>query len=114
MREQIVAALRDHDRLNTIELSKAIGFIAHKPGPTLYPQRCDLCNRGHLPADYHEGGVVYQRVESIDTQPTLASMERHGEVSRWRPHNSAIWEWMRGVNFPESPDMADFEAALDA
>lgn len=104
VRDAVVAALREHGRLNTSQLAEALGFVPLlvTPGKTNW---CDDCMRSH-------GDVVKRKINSQVIQPTLTSMERHDEVNRFRRRTSDIWTWTLGTHAPAPIDLSEFEALL--
>lgn len=103
VRDQILAALREHRELNTTELANALGFLPFAvAGNTMW---CDGCRSQHT-------GVVKRRVTSQVIQPTMTSMEKHDEIQRWRPSTDAIWRWQLGVGVPAVIDLSEVEASL--
>lgn len=116
LREQIVAALREHGELNTSELCEAVGWRAMPltPGNAW----CDKCRTAHRPnhpiplqRDPHDG-LRFVQLSSPALQPTMTGMERNGELVRRRFHSSDIWRWSLGDEAPESIDVTELEALI--
>lgn len=104
VRDAVVAALREHGRLNTTQLAEALGYVPLlvTPGKTNW---CDACMKSH-------GDVVKRKINSQVIQPTLTSMERHDEVARYRKNTWDIYTWMLGAKAPPAVDLSEFEALL--
>lgn len=103
IRDLIISALREHERLNTTQLAKVIGFLPMDCGTT--KAWCDACQRNH-------DGLVKRRVTSAHLQPTMVAMERHDEITRWREHPSDIWVWALGAGAPDAVDVDELERDL--
>lgn len=104
VRDAVIAALREHGRLNTTELTQQLGYLVLyvTPGKLNW---CDHCQTSH-------GGIVKRRVTSQVIQPTMTSMERHNEIERHRERPSAIYTWALGDGAPAAIDLSEFEALL--
>ena len=104
VRDAVVAALREHGRLNTTQLAEALGYVPLlvSTGKTNW---CDACMKSH-------GDVVKRKINSQVIQPTLTSMERHDEVNRFRQHASDIYTWVLGDGAPPAIDLSEIEALL--
>lgn len=107
VRDQVLAALREHGPLNTSTLAKVIGYRVD-PGPTdpgSYPPFCSACRK-------HHPYPVKRPVDAVMLQPTTTVMLRHGELVRARRHTADIWTWGLGPNAPAAVDLSDFVSLL--
>jgi hypothetical protein len=103
VRDAVLAALREHEQLNTTKLCEAIGSLT--VGHIGVPQWCVKCRGVH-------DGPVQWNVTSQIIQPTLTSMERHDEIARYRRHPADLWIWYLGPQAPAPVDVDELEALL--